>query len=161
MNLIGFVLLHRKVTTVAQDDAETETFTRSLTHKGIILNALRHVIRIVIDGLTIVAGDRLQHAVTHSLTIDVELMQADTSHIGCCATYLFVFQLELLAQVACSHACMEATFLTRQQLFQTYPIATPLTFVEQSDTETRLAAPVSLADSGPHLHLPCASGIAS
>ena len=54
MNLIGLMLLHREESAIAQHDAETETFARSLTHKGIFLNALCDVIRIIINGLAIV-----------------------------------------------------------------------------------------------------------
>ena len=81
-------------------------------------------------------------------------MQSNAGDIGRRTLDVLVPQLELLAQIACRHTGMEATFLTWQQLFQTNPIAAPLRFTEQSDAEAFVAAPLRLSLIGEHPYTP-------
>ncbi len=68
------MLLHWEEPAIAQNDTETKTPTRSFAHEWIINDALRYIVGIVIDGLAIVGGYGLKHAIAHALTVDIEFM---------------------------------------------------------------------------------------
>ena len=154
------MLLHGEHATIAQHDAETKTLSCAFTHERIILDALRNIIGIVIDGLTIVRRNRLEHTIAHTLSIYVELVKSDTCHIGRCTLDLFILQLKLLTQIAGSHTGVHTTLFARQQLFQTYPIATPFAFIKQSDAKALVTAPVRFASSSPYFYFPGTEGVA-